>query len=159
MHHEAEGVSNSSVVDWCNFIREECQVWLENNSKEIGGMDVNEDSIVDESKYFHRKYHTEQWSEGHWVFGGIERLPSKCFLVEVPDHMATTLGFVIEQYILPGSHITSDGLATYSRIDTIQLGIYMHSLFVHERNFVNLDDHEIHTHNVENMWMRAKRKL
>ncbi|CAH1104427.1 unnamed protein product [Psylliodes chrysocephalus] len=27
---------------------------------------------IDESKYFHRKYHRGQWREGHWVFGGIE---------------------------------------------------------------------------------------
>ena len=51
------------------------------------GFDNNGESIiveVEESKYFHRKYHEGQWYEGHWVFGAIERVSKKCFLVEVP---------------------------------------------------------------------------
>jgi len=49
-----------------------------------------------------------QWRDGHWVFGGIERDSGKCFLIEVPDRCAATLQPLIEQYILPGSHIMSD---------------------------------------------------
>lgn len=41
----------------------------------------------------------------------------------------------------------------------IEDGIYMHSVVVHERNFVDPVDPEIHTQNIENLWMRAKRKL
>jgi len=49
------------------------------------------------------------WWNGHWVFGGIEKDSGKCFLIEVPDRYAATLQPFIEQYILPGSHIVSDG--------------------------------------------------
>ena len=38
-------------------------------------------------------------------------------------------------------------------------GIYMHDVVVHQRNFVDPDDDEIHTQNIENSWMRAKKKL
>ena len=34
-----------------------------------------------------------------------------------------------------------------------------HDVVVHEDNFVDPDDRTIHTNNVENMWMRAKRQL
>jgi hypothetical protein len=40
---------------------------------------------INESKFFHRKYHRGQWSAGHWVFGEIERNTRKCFLVEVTE--------------------------------------------------------------------------
>ncbi|KAK9754939.1 hypothetical protein QE152_g903 [Popillia japonica] len=46
---------------------------------------------IDESKFFHRKYHRGQWRESHWVFGGIERGSGKCFLVELADRAAETL--------------------------------------------------------------------
>lgn len=38
-------------------------------------------------------------------------------------------------------------------------GIYDHCAIVHEENFVDSNDHNIHTKNVENMWMRAEKKL
>ncbi|GFO26424.1 hypothetical protein PoB_005292900 [Plakobranchus ocellatus] len=69
--HETGIGTNHTIVDGCNFLREECKTWLANNPDEIGGMDANGDPVVieiDESKYFHRKYHRGQWREGHWVF-------------------------------------------------------------------------------------------
>lgn len=36
---------------------------------------------------------------------------------------------------------------------------YTHSVTIHERNFVHHDNVAIHKQNIENMWMRAKRKL
>ena len=94
---------------------------------------MNEDGTsvvveIDETKFFHRKYHRGKWRPGHWVFGGIERGSGKCFLVEVPDRRAVTLKEAVVQYILPGS-------------------------------FVDPNDDAIHTQNVENLWMRVKRKL
>lgn len=162
MLREADIARPNTAVDWCNFLREECEQWISNNSEEIGGMDAAGEAIVveiDETKYFHRKYHRGAWREGHWVFGGIERQSGRCFLVEVPDRRAVTLGNCISQYILPGSHIVSDGWAAYAHIDMIRQGIYTHSVIVHKNNFVDPYDPSSHTQNIENMWMRAKRKL
>jgi len=143
-------------------MREECRVWFTNNNEQIGRMDADGEPIVveiDQSKYFHRKYHHGQWRDGHWVFGGIERDSGKCFLIEVPDRCAATLQPLIEQYILPGSHIMSDGWAAHTNIDAIWHEIYLHSVIVHQRNFVDPHDPDVHTECVESMWMRAKRKL
>jgi len=41
----------------------------------------------------------------------------------------------------------------------IRGGIYTHDVIVHQQNFVDPGDEDVHTQNVENMWMRAKRKL
>ncbi|CAH1381532.1 unnamed protein product [Tenebrio molitor] len=54
---------------------------------------------IDESKFFHRKYHRRRWRAGHWVFGGIERNTKKCFLVEVPDRTVETLSNLIQRYV------------------------------------------------------------
>ncbi|CAH1377506.1 unnamed protein product, partial [Tenebrio molitor] len=75
--HEA-GIPNSLkiIIDWCSFCRDICEQHLIENPEVIGGLHENGFSKVveiDESKFFHRKYHRGQWRKGHWVFGGIER--------------------------------------------------------------------------------------
>ena len=94
-----------------------------------------------------------------WVFGRIEKGTGKCFLVEVENRNAATLEGIIQQYILPGTHIVSDGWGGYRNIEAIRGGIYTHSVIIHEDNFVHPNNPEMHTQNVENMWMWAKRKL
>ena len=66
--------------------------------------------------------------EGHWVFGGVERVTGECFMVEVARRDAATLIPIIQQYIHPGSIIYSDQWAAYNQI-TAATGIErtMHS--------------------------------
>ena len=131
-----------------------CEVDLETNPAVTGGFNADGTAVVveiDESKFFHRKYHREQWRSGHWVFGDVERLSRKCFLVEVPDRSAESLQNAILQNILPGTHIASDGWASYAGIENLQDGIYSHSVVIHERNLVNPQDNDIHTQNIENL--------
>ena len=49
--------------------------------------------------------------------------------------------------------------AVYVNIDTIGNGAYLHSSINHSQHLVHPIDQEIHTQNIEDMWMRAKRKL
>jgi len=81
------------------------------------------------------------------------RKSGKCFLVEVPDRREQTLLQLSETHytiILPGSHIVSDGWRSYANISRIHNGIYEHSVGVHQHSFVNPDDGEVHTQNIEN---------
>ncbi|KZS02743.1 Uncharacterized protein APZ42_000090, partial [Daphnia magna] len=43
------------------------------------------------------KYNRGKRVEGVWVFGGVERISGKCFLVAVSDRSATTLLDVIKE--------------------------------------------------------------
>jgi hypothetical protein len=102
--HEAKLGQHSThtKVAWCAFCRDVCEQYLIDNPQVIGGL--NDDMTakvveIDESKFFHRKYHRGQWRAGHWVFGGIERNTKKCFLVEVPDRTAETLSNLIQRYV------------------------------------------------------------
>src|SRR6218665_2664958 len=79
--------------------------------------------------------------------------------MKVEDRTANTLENIISAHLLPGTHIISDGWRSYSNLETLANGIYMHSVVIHERNFVAPDDDMVHTQNIENTWMRAKRKL
>lgn len=154
--------SNHTIIDWCNFMREECAVWLENNPDEIGGVDIDGLPIVveiDESKYFNRKYIKGHWQDGHWVFCGIERDTGKCFMVEVPDRSAETLEAFVEKYILPGTHIISDGRWAHVNFEQIANGIYTHEVVVHQKDFVYLVDGNVRTENIKNTWMKVKREL
>ncbi|XP_069684805.1 uncharacterized protein [Periplaneta americana] len=149
------GVKPNSMVDWYNFLRGECQSYLNRHPVTVGGFnEAGEPMVVeiDETKNFHRKY-------GHWVFGGVERGSGKCFMVEVADRTEATLTPLIEAHILPGTHIISDGWRAYNNIGAMQGGIYLHSVIIRERNFVDPVDPNIHIQNVENLWMRLKRKL
>ena len=47
----------------------------------IGGPGVEVE--IDESKFGKRKYNRGRQVEGHWVFGGVERVTGECFMVEV----------------------------------------------------------------------------
>ena len=38
-------------------------------------------------------------------------------------------------------------------------GIYEHDVIIHQTHFIDSDDDEIHTNNIENYWGRAKRRL
>ncbi|KAG1659512.1 hypothetical protein GQR58_022514 [Nymphon striatum] len=114
---------------------------------------------MDESIFGKRKYIRGNQVNGHWVFGGIQRGTSKCFMVKVPDTKRKTLEAEFQRFILPGSHILSDGWAAYARIDQINDGIYTDEVITHNENFVHPDDSEIHTQNIEGMWSHAKHKL
>ncbi|TRY62582.1 hypothetical protein TCAL_02653 [Tigriopus californicus] len=54
-----------------------------------------------------------------------------------------------ENMALRGTHIMSDGWASYAHSDQINGGIYSHSVIIHDRNFVDPLDDRIHTQSIE----------
>ncbi len=114
---------------------------------------------IDESHFFKRKYNRGRMLGNHWVFGGIQRNSGECFLVEVPDRTRQTLETEIQQYIAPGTRIIHDGWASYAEIHNIPGQDYDHDTIIHDTNFVDPADPEIHTQNIENCWGRVKRTL
>ena len=90
-------ISEPTGVDWFNFIRDVCAEYFKQNPVEIGGPGIHVE--IDESKFGRRKYNRRRWQEGHWVFGGIESITGKSFLVEVQQRDANTLLPIIMQYI------------------------------------------------------------
>ena len=60
----------------------------------IGGPGIEVE--IDESKFGRWKYSRGRWQE---VFGGVERITGRSFLVEVQQRDAATLIPIIQQYI------------------------------------------------------------
>lgn len=73
--------------------------------------------------------------------------------------MSLKIGINNFRYILPGTTIVSDRWTAYRNINVLGGGVYEHLVVIHQENFVDPNDPRIHTQNVENLWMRAKRKL
>jgi transposase-like protein len=69
---------------------------------------------VDETVLVRRKYNRGRLPVDNksgkqlWVFGGIERGTSNCFIVPVEKRDKETLLSLIEQHVLPGSTVVSD---------------------------------------------------
>ena len=73
---EETGVSETTLIDWNNFIRDVCFEYMANHMVPIGGLDDNGEPHVvevDESVFFKTKYNVGQRRELHWVIGGIQR--------------------------------------------------------------------------------------
>ncbi len=96
------GIGQKTAIDWYNFIREVCAHHLLDHPIVIGG--PGKIVEIDESKFGKRKYHRGRHTDGHWVFGGVERDThmKKSFIVVVPDRTKETLLPIIQQFILPG---------------------------------------------------------
>ena len=107
-------VAAQTAVDWYNFIRDICAHYFIDHPAIIGGPGVKVE--IDESKFGNRKYNRGRQVEGHWVFGGTERITGECFLVEVDHRDAATLLPLIQKHIRPGSIIYSNEWKAYSRI-------------------------------------------
>ena len=64
---------------------------------------------------------------------------------------------ILQEYVLPGTQVMSDLWRSYGGIAALPEG-YGHLTVNHSVNFVDPVSGE-HTQNVENMWMRYKRKV
>ena len=63
------------------FCREVCLATIEKKTEKIGG--GGKRVQIDESKVGKRKHHRGHYTEGQWVFGGIEQDSRKCFIESV----------------------------------------------------------------------------
>ena len=111
---------------------------------------------IDESKFGKRKYNRGRMVEGTWVLGGIERETNHCFLTSCPANRRNeaTLLPIIQQFVLPGTKIITDGWKAY--INLGQHG-YVHMDVNHSEDFVNPAT-GAHTNRIEGTWTHAKYK-
>jgi transposase-like protein len=149
-------VEKSCVIDWRNFCRDVTMKWKEESSQ-IGGITPDLEMKIVESAFGKRKHHRGRRQHTRWVVGGIERGSKRCFVEEVLIRDVATLDDVIKKWVAPGSRVVTDGWRGYNNIANIDNGIYAHDVVIHQENFVNPLNSDIHTQNVESMWNRMKR--
>ena len=62
------------------------------------------------------------------------------------DKSSAVLLSEICRYVLPGTRILSDALASYRALPE---NGYVHGVVVHKREFINSEDTSVHTQNIE----------
>lgn len=142
------------------LLRERIEEYIFSEQVQLGGINEEGESIIveiDESVFFRRKFNRGRFREHIWVLGLLERGSKKVVLIPIPDRSASTLHPLIEQYVLPGSTIITDCWAAYGRLG--QNEFFTHLTVNHSINFLNPDDSNVHTQNIENLWLHAKKKI
>jgi len=72
---------------------------------DLGSFDANGQPIVvvvDESYFFHHKFHNGRRHQGNWVVGLVERATGKCWLEIVRRRDSAMLEQIIMAHVLPG---------------------------------------------------------
>jgi len=108
-------VSWDTIVNYNNYFRLECRNWLLSQQVQLGGLDNNGQPTyveVDETYFFHRKYHRGHRRRGSWVVGLVERSTGRCWLEAVARRNAATLEQIITDHVLPGT--VTDAWAGYA---------------------------------------------
>lgn len=158
---EETEIGADTVSEWCEYFRDIIANYgMRDPEHMIGGLDERGlpiDVEIDESQFYKRKSNRGRIGEPIWVFGGIERNTRKCFLVPVQNRTRNTLMEIISRKIRPQTRIISDQWAAYRSL--YQSNIYTHEEINHSVNFVDPNNPEVHTQNVECMWNHAKTKL
>lgn len=147
--------SNKTVVDWSRFCRDLCVYEFETTFNLIGGPGTIVE--IDETVVVKRKYNRGRVLRDGWLFGGIERRDDdvfNSFLCLVYDRSAPHLIHLIRQHVAPGTHIITDGWPAY--ISLSDYG-YIHSVVIHNDNFVSPIDPDVHTQLIEATWGSLKR--
>jgi hypothetical protein len=149
------GHSPTTVVQWYSYFRDVCSHYLVERPNMIGG--AGHIVEIDESVFSHRKYNRGRLIRERWVFGGIDTTTGMGFLRMVDERSAEVLLPILQEYIIPGTEIHSDGWRAYSGIAGIQVDPpYTHRVVNHNENFVDPETRAT-TNHVERMWCEAKK--
>lgn len=147
--------SRPTAVDWSRYCRELCVHHFEHSDVVIGG--PNSVVEIDETMAVKRKYNRGRTLAAGWLFGGIERRSDgefRCFLRLVYNRSAPHLTFLIREHVALGTHIITDGWGAYTGLSGMG---YRHSVVIHEENFIDPRDPDIHTQRIESTWSSLKR--
>ena len=146
--------SSKTSVDWRSFCSEVTDSWFR-DQKVIGGERIEVE--IDETLIARLKYKRGRVMKQIWLFGEIKRVSKKRFVVALTSDIAekrdkATLLPLIQKYVIKGSIIYSDSWGAYTTLS--ELG-YTHFTINHSTNFVHPENRNVHTQNIERLWLDA----
>ena len=147
--------AKQTVVDWFRFCRELCVDHFDENQVMIGGPGCVIE--IDETHVVRRKYNRGRILQAGWLFGGIMRRSDgqfHAFFRLIYNRCGDHLKYLIRQHVIPGTHIITDGWQGYNGLS--DLG-YIHTVIIHQENFVYPSDRETNTQQIEATWGSLKR--
>jgi len=161
---EEERLSQETISDWSNYLREVAVVALDSlyfQQGKIGGQGRVVE--IDESKFGKRKYNRGKRVDGSWILGmidiGTKEDPNKDgpFRLEIcPDNKRTKEALLplIRKYVYPGTIIRTDCWLAYDFTDDD----YIHETANHSLHYKDPET-GVHTNNIESDWRPLKRAL
>ena len=143
-------------MDWQSFCSEVCYNWFL-HQEQIGGEGVEVE--IDETQFVRRKYERGRLLNDIWLFGGIERVAKKRFVVALTGEIEEkrnkeTLVPLVLKYIKPGSTIYNDAWGAYRGLG--EINNYTHKVINHSKHFVDPEESTMHTQNIERLWRDIK---
>lgn len=146
-------LSENTVIDWNNYLREVCAMAIENKQQgKIGGPGLIVE--IDESLFSKRKNHAGRVLPEQWIFGGICRETKESFLMKVPNRQTETLLTAVKNNIQEGTTIYSDCWRAYNT-ELLRESGFDHYTVNHTYNFVDPTT-GAHTQTIERFWGSAK---
>jgi transposase-like protein len=147
-------VSETTLVNWANFIRETISHHYLLNPQVLGGANSVQ---IDESLFGGRRKYNRGDHQIHthgWVFGMVEEKTNRNVLWLVDDRKKSTLMTLIRAHVLTGTTIKSDEWKSYATLDAEG---YRHLTVNHSVQFVAEDG--THTQLIESHWAHVKSTL
>ncbi|EFO88693.1 hypothetical protein CRE_06611 [Caenorhabditis remanei] len=149
-------VSENTVTDWRNMLRELCTRTVENYPPIGGNGSIIE---IDETHVHTRKYGRGiQRGSDVWIIGGAMRGTRIVFAEVVQSRNAKTLVPLLKRNIKADSVVISDGWGAYSQLN---VHFERHVTVNHSREFgyVMEDGLNVNTNTIEGVWRRLKDPL
>ena len=151
--------SRPTISHWFNLCRGVCFIANMNNETNTGGKIGGEGKVVevDETKIGKRKFNRGRLTDGHWIFGMVERDSGKLRLEVCPDNKRDhqTLLSLINKHVEKNTTIMSNGWRGYSKLE--EAG-FKHFSVNHSKFFVDPVT-GAHTQQIESSWRAMKRRL
>jgi hypothetical protein len=147
-------VNRKTVGTILRHCRDLIAVWLMENQERIGG--PGHIVEIDESAFGKRKYNRGRLRPTRWVVGGIDRATKKSFLKLVTHRNAATLEDITVEFVEQGTTIMTDCWRGYRNLRNRG---FIHHAVNHSINFVDPNNREVHTQNIEAYWSKIKRDL
>lgn len=147
-------VSEQTLVEWGNFIRETISHFYLKNPLVLGNshpVQIDESLFGGKRKYNRGDHHVHTKS---WVFGMIEEETNRCVFWPVNRRNKDTLSSIIFQHIYAGSVVKSDEWGAYTSLGEDG---YIHLTVNHSISFVS--ENGVHTQLIESAWSQIKSAL
>jgi transposase-like protein len=145
------GISEHTMVDWGNFIRQSMSRYLAEHPLVLGRdhpVQIDESLFGGKCKYHRGDHATHQQS---WVFGITEEKTNLCVLFTVDDRKKATLLPIIKEHVYRCAVVKSDEWSSYKSLNRAG---FEHLVVNHSVMFVTEDD--VHTQLIESLWSQVK---
>jgi hypothetical protein len=140
------------ILDWYNFCKGACVDILLSRSIPIGGHGIKIELY--ESKFWKRNHGDDHKVVNQWIFCGLEKDSTNCFLVTVVDKTPKTIIKILKQYVLPGSIVYSD----IWKDGNIEQDVHSHISVHHEITFRDMENGGV-GNTTEGIWTMIKRQF